>query len=96
MRLLQAPRHSRQRVSPAHYIAHPRSSEPCTQDWADLTPSRHDAQMLTARTVPADPYTAWLEQREADREREEHRLNPRDAWDDLRTQIFCASGAAKG
>jgi hypothetical protein len=48
--------------------------------------------MFTARAVPADPYTAWLEQREADRERDAHRLNPRDAWDDLRTQSFCAVG----
>ena len=29
--------------------------------------SRHDAQMLTARAVPADPYTAWLEERESER-----------------------------
>jgi hypothetical protein len=48
--------------------------------------------MLTARRVSADPYKAWLEQREADREREAHRLNPRNAWDDLRVQSFCAVG----
>ncbi len=56
------------------------------------TASRHDAVMLTSRTA-SDPYKAWLEQREADRRREEHRLNPRAAWDDLRsTQSFCAVG----
>jgi hypothetical protein len=31
------------------------------------TASRHDAQIFTARAVPTDPYTAWLEEREADR-----------------------------
>ncbi|HEV3321253.1 MAG TPA: hypothetical protein VG147_03575 [Solirubrobacteraceae bacterium] len=45
--------------------------------------------MFTRRIVPADPYTVWLQQREAEREREERRLNPRDAWDDLRSQSFC-------
>jgi hypothetical protein len=34
---------------------------------AQYEPSRHDAQMLTMRSVPADPYTTWLDQREADR-----------------------------
>ena len=34
---------------------------------ARYEPSRHDAQMLTVRSVPADPYTTWLDQREADR-----------------------------
>jgi hypothetical protein len=29
--------------------------------------SRHDPQLLAARTVPVDPYAAWLEQREPDR-----------------------------
>jgi hypothetical protein len=45
--------------------------------------------VFTRRIVPADPYTVWLQQREAEREREERRLNPRDAWDDLRSQSFC-------
>ncbi len=30
-------------------------------------PGRHDDQLLIARTIPADPYTTWLEQREAER-----------------------------
>ena|SRR5271166_4554741 len=34
---------------------------------ADDGPTRHDEQMLTACTVPADPYTAWLEKRDAER-----------------------------
>jgi hypothetical protein len=33
----------------------------------DQMESRHDAQMLSARAVPADPYTAWLEERESER-----------------------------
>jgi hypothetical protein len=30
-------------------------------------PGRHDDQLLIARTTPADPYTTWLEEREAER-----------------------------
>jgi hypothetical protein len=37
------------------------------QDARNQTGSRHDPQMLTERAVPADPYQAWLEQREGDR-----------------------------
>jgi hypothetical protein len=33
----------------------------------DQMESRHAAQMLTARAVPADPYTAWLQERESER-----------------------------
>ncbi len=40
-----------------------RSLEACAEEG----PSRHDAQMLTARIVPADPYKIWLDQREAER-----------------------------
>jgi hypothetical protein len=36
-------------------------------DELDQMESRHDAQMLTARAVPADPYAAWLEERESER-----------------------------
>jgi hypothetical protein len=63
MRLLQAPRHSLRHASSSHYIPHSRTVELSAQ----YEPSRHDAQILAARTVPTDPYTAWLEQREADR-----------------------------
>jgi hypothetical protein len=36
-------------------------------DELDQMESRHDAQMLTGRAVPADPYTAWLQERESER-----------------------------
>ncbi len=94
MRPLQALRHSLQHGSSTHDVAGPQSIELSTQNMPYQTASRHDAQALTGRRriVPADPYKVWLQQREADREREEHRLNPRAAWDDLRSQIFCAPG----
>ena len=93
MRPLQTLRHSLQHgSSTTHNAAPPQSIELTVQDRRGQTASRHDAQMLSGRAVPADPYTVWLKQREADREREAHRLNPRDAWDDLRTQSFCAIG----
>ena len=33
--------------------------------------TRHEPQSLTERAFPRDPYAAWLEQREADRQRDE-------------------------
>jgi hypothetical protein len=57
---LQAPTQSSPR-----YVADPWSIEISIRDAREQTGSRHDERMLTARTVPADPYTAWLEQREA-------------------------------
>ncbi len=36
-------------------------------DELDEIESRHNAQMLTARAVPADPYAAWLQERESER-----------------------------
>jgi hypothetical protein len=42
------------------------SSEPFAKDGIEVA-GRHDSQMLASRAVPADPYTAWLERREADR-----------------------------
>jgi hypothetical protein len=88
MRLLQAHRHSAQHVASTHHVAHPQS-EPSAQSGPDRAATRHGAQLITASTVPADPYAAWLEQREAEREREERSLNPRDVWDNLRTLTHC-------
>ncbi len=88
MRPLQTLRRSLQHVSFTGYFTRPQSIPAPAQDAPELTASRHDAQVFTRRIVPADPYAVWLQQREADREREERRLNPRDAWDDLRSQSF--------
>ncbi len=92
MRPLRALRHSLPHASSTHHLAHPQSIELAVPPGPSQTASRHETHMLTARRVSADPYKAWLEQREADREREAHRLNPRNAWDDLRVQSFCAVG----
>jgi len=59
MRLFQA-QHSLEGVSSAHYLA-------SAGDGPDLTASRHDEQLLAVRIVPADPYEAWLAEREAER-----------------------------
>ncbi len=66
MQPLQAFRNSLRNVSPPDATADWNSFELTVEDG----PSRHDAQMLTGRTVPVDPYTAWLEQREAERRAE--------------------------
>jgi hypothetical protein len=92
MRPLRALRHSLQHASSTHHLAHPQSIERAAQHDSSQTASRHEMDMLTARRVSADPYKAWLEQREADREREAHRLNPRNAWDNLRASSYCAVG----
>jgi hypothetical protein len=64
MQLLQTPTKSpQQNVSPSGYVPFSRNAELSTYDG----PSRHDEQMLNVRVVPADPYAAWLDQREADR-----------------------------
>jgi hypothetical protein len=60
MQTLQAPRQSSPR-----YMTEPWSIELSVRDARNQTPSRHDEHVLNTRTVPADPYTAWLEQREA-------------------------------
>jgi hypothetical protein len=65
MQLLRA---SRPRRSPSsHDALRSLSSEPFAKDRANQVAGRHDSQLLAARAVPADPYTAWLERREADR-----------------------------
>jgi hypothetical protein len=66
MQLLQTPKRSLRHISSSHDAPRLRS-EPFAQDGPDHVASRHEPQFLAARTVPADPYTAWLEQREADR-----------------------------
>ncbi len=65
MQLLQASR--LRHFSSSHDAPRSLSSEPFAKDGMDRVASRHDSQLLAARTVPADPYTAWLERREADR-----------------------------
>jgi hypothetical protein len=67
MQTLQASRHSLQHVSSRHHIAEPWNIELSVRDARNQTGSRHDEQALNARTVPADPYTAWLQEREGDR-----------------------------
>jgi hypothetical protein len=88
---LRTPR-PRQRISSTHRNTDSQGIEVSAQDCRNQTATRHEAQMFAARSVAADPYKAWLKQREAEREREAHSLNPRDAWDDLRTQGFYAAG----
>jgi hypothetical protein len=93
MRSLRAPRHFLQHRSSTRRVTQSCCEEPFAQDRAaDVVASRHDAQMFAARRVSADPYSAWLQQREADRRREALRLNPRAAWDDLKSPSFTAVG----
>jgi hypothetical protein len=66
MQLSRASRHSPQHVLSPH-DPHSWSKEQIAPGGSDQMETRHDAQMLVARTVPADPYTAWLARREADR-----------------------------
>lgn len=70
MRMLQAHRHSRRHDSSAHQ--YDRSISLSAQDEADQMTGRHEPEILTLRALPQDPYAVWLEQREADREREGH------------------------
>jgi len=67
MQTLQTPRDSLLHASSPRYIAEPWSIEISVQDARNQNGSRHDEQELNTRIVPADPYTAWLQEREADR-----------------------------
>jgi hypothetical protein len=73
MQLLQAPKRSPRRVSSSHDDPNSWNSELFAQHGPDQLASRHDSQMLPVRTIPADPYTAWLDQREADQREADRR-----------------------
>jgi hypothetical protein len=55
------------RNSSSRHIVDPRNIDLSLREAWDEAGSRHDLQMYTGRTVPADPYTAWLERREGHR-----------------------------
>src|SRR5271166_255681 len=63
MPLLRAPRQPLQDAISPRFLPYSRGLALSAQDG----PSRHDAQMLNVRTVPADPYTVWRDRREAER-----------------------------
>jgi hypothetical protein len=67
MQTPQASRDSIQGVSSPGYIPEPWNVELSIRDAREQTASRHDEQTLSTRIVPADPYTAWLQQREPQR-----------------------------
>ena len=67
MQTPQASRDSMQHVSSPAYIPEPWNVELSIRDAREQTASRHDEQTLTPRIVPADPYAAWLAQREPQR-----------------------------
>lgn len=64
MGLFQARRHSRQLLSTAQHTTYPPLTLVGDRDAA----SRHEPGTFAARAVAADPYTAWVQQREAERE----------------------------
>jgi hypothetical protein len=67
MQTPQAPSDSMQHISSAGQIPEPWNVELSIRDAREQTASRHDEQTLSTRIVPADPYTAWLQQREPQR-----------------------------
>jgi hypothetical protein len=71
MRLLQAPKHSLRRVPSDRCITHSRAVTLSAQAGPQDTMTRHEPQALAKHTVPADPYVAWLQQREAESEWDE-------------------------
>jgi hypothetical protein len=74
MQLLRARRGAPRYASSTRSVARPRSIAPSPQNGLGQNESRYEPQTFGARTVPTDRYTAWLEQREADREREDPQL----------------------
>jgi hypothetical protein len=70
MRTFGARRHAR--ASSAEYISQPQTIALSTQAGPDFCESRYEPETFGAPTVPADPYAAWVQQRAAEQEREEH------------------------
>jgi hypothetical protein len=64
---MQTPIDPLQYVSSRHYAAESWSVELSIRDAREEVASRHDEQVITARAVPVDPYAAWLQERESDR-----------------------------
>jgi hypothetical protein len=64
MRLFQARRHSRQQASDAPHSSYPPLTLVSDRDVV----SRHEPDSFAPRAVAGDPYTAWVQQREAERE----------------------------
>jgi len=71
MHLLHTDRRSRRRPSSVPSSANRRPTEPCPPVWPDQTETRHEADLLTPATGAADPYAAWLRNREVERLRAE-------------------------
>jgi hypothetical protein len=72
MRPLRSTRHSIRHTSSSDYMVFPRITAPSALDGWDETSSRHEPETLSTRFIPTDPYTAWLAQRDAERERDEY------------------------
>jgi hypothetical protein len=66
MRPLPAPRAALTHSSSGGCLNPPQHTEPLMDNGEGA--GRSEPQRLGARAVPADPYKAWLEQREAERE----------------------------
>jgi hypothetical protein len=70
MRLVHPHRHTKRDDSYGPFTAYPRSVQLSSMGGLDEPASRHEPQILIERSAPKDPYAAWLEQREAESERE--------------------------
>jgi hypothetical protein len=61
----QARRRSAQQAPSLHLVC------PASASFCDQEASRHEPQTLAPRAVARDPYAAWAEQRDAERQREQ-------------------------
>jgi hypothetical protein len=69
MRAFHPPSHPLRQISANDDVEPLRSLEQSLEGRAWPAESRHEPQALTTRIVPVDPYTAWLTERESERER---------------------------
>jgi hypothetical protein len=72
MGTLLARRRTLRRASSSNYITQPPSIAIFTPDERGQSDSHHEPETFGTCNIPADPYTAWLEQREVERDREDH------------------------
>jgi hypothetical protein len=88
MRLLLNHGDRRRAASASRLRARERAPERCYSPRAGQLEGPRDESLLTASRVPADPYSVWLQQREAEQEADRLRTqtasNPGAVWENLR------------
>ena len=81
-------RGGRHSASSTRTLTRGHAGESCAVGAPGRLETRHETPMCTPRSIPVDPYAAWLAKREAEQEAQRARVlcadNPRAAWERLK------------